>query len=167
MQQGVRSRMNGVDVRELIDALRRGDDNVRLHAAAALGQHRDQESVELLIKALSDESSDVRCYVIDALGEIGDLRAIEPLLRVITTSGDGSFAAEAIIDALLRIGEPAVGPLISILESGPSDLQPYAADLLGILGYKRAGATLTTAAKNGDPAVRKAAVYALSRMSTS
>ena len=55
----------------LIKALSNDDWNVRLYAAAALGEIGDARAVELLIKALGDERSDVRDAAKEALKKLG------------------------------------------------------------------------------------------------
>ena len=69
----------------------------------------DARAVEPLIAALNDSKSDVRLAAADALAKIGDARAVQPLIAALyTTHG----AAEA----LVKIGTPAVEPLIAALK---------------------------------------------------
>ncbi|RLI75930.1 HEAT repeat domain-containing protein, partial [Archaeoglobales archaeon] len=51
---------NHLKINRLIKALKDEDSDIRLVAAAALGEIGDERAVEPLIKALKDEDSDVR-----------------------------------------------------------------------------------------------------------
>jgi HEAT repeat protein len=65
-------------------------------------------------------------------------------------------------DVLIKIGPPAVGPLISALEEG--EQQTNAADILGTIGDTRAVGPLITALTEDKSAVRLAAAKALGRI---
>jgi len=157
--------MGGRSIHELVNALRDNDEGVRQQAAIELEHNRAKRTLEQLVEALNDNDSDVQCYAADGLGSLKDSRAVEPLMHVITRSSDGSFAAEAALNALQEIGEPAVDPLIAILESADDEMRPYAADVLGIVGDRRAAEPLAVAARDNDIAVRTAALYALKKIS--
>ena len=70
-------------VKPLVEALEKGDYNVRKTAAGALGSIGDTRAVEPLIKALADRSSEMRELAAESLGQLGDRRAIEPLYKAL------------------------------------------------------------------------------------
>lgn len=94
----------------LISNLKNRDEKVR-HASYKALTEIGKQAVEPLIKAMQDKSEWVRRYAADALGEIGDESAIEPLLEVLGDIGEAS-------DALGKLGNKAVDPLIQALENG-------------------------------------------------
>jgi HEAT repeat protein len=113
-------------IEPLIDCLKghsAGHLDLRVAAATALGQLGDTQAYEPLIACLQHSDSDVRRAAANALGQLGDTRAIEPLIDYLKNpSGDPSAAAEA----LIKLGEPAVGPLIAMLkESTTTTLAAY------------------------------------------
>jgi HEAT repeat protein len=63
------------------------------------------DDLDKLIENLEDEDADVRRAAAQALGKIGDVRAVEPLIE-----HTGYWEA---IEALGKIGEPAVEPLLN------------------------------------------------------
>ena len=114
---------------------------MRQAAARALGHIDDARVVDLLIATTEDQQGDVRAAAAEALGHIDDARAVKPLITVL---GDGDTvvrraAAEALDelawspdsgeagaaywlaksewDECVRIGAPAVEPLVSRAES--------------------------------------------------
>ncbi|NOR47549.1 MAG: HEAT repeat domain-containing protein [Methanosarcinaceae archaeon] len=69
--------------------------------------------VEPLIQALMDNNPEVRENAAYALGKIGDERAIDPLIEVL--ADEQLEVQKAAIDGLANIGEPAVRPLVKIM----------------------------------------------------
>ena len=175
------------DKKALIKALRYKDKDVRYAAAEALGRlrwkpakdetagwywmaKRDWDkcvalgalAVEPLIAALKNEEWDVRQVAAYALGEIKDPRAVEPLIAALKDAGWSvrPAAAEALVkigapamepliaalkdkdvrasatEALVKIGAPAVEPLIAALKGENKDVRQAAAAMLGRLGWQ-------------------------------
>ncbi|MCD6215119.1 MAG: HEAT repeat domain-containing protein, partial [Candidatus Desulfofervidus sp.] len=147
------------DVKGLIKALRHED--VRKEAAEAL-VNIGEPAVEPLIQALKDEYSDVREEAARALGRIGDKRAVEPLINALKDEDSDvrMEAAEALDqmgwkpgyvtekayylvakkewDEAVKLGEPAVEPLINALKDEASSVRWGAAGALGEIGDERA-----------------------------
>lgn len=136
-----------------------GDVGVRQVAARALGEI-GEPAIEPLIEALDgDDREEYVKTVACALGWIGGERVIEPLMKVL---GDTNWevqndAAEAFID----IGEPAVEPLINVLENGDAYMFQGAAWALEMIGDERAVPSLIKALEDEDEGVRYAAASAL------
>jgi HEAT repeat protein len=81
-------------------------------------------AVSPLIDALQDQSIWMRMTVAWVLGELGDARAAEPLVTLLESKdalqgGDClcDSPRQAVIEALVKIGTPAVEPFIAELEN--------------------------------------------------
>jgi HEAT repeat protein len=120
--------------------------NVRMHAALALGELRDQSAVAALVRALDDEDANVRFHAIEALGRIAAPAAVEPLTRI-AESGD-FFLSFPAIDALAKTDDPRVAPnLLTLL---PHDLlRPAVVDALATLGDEDAVPALVEMLNSG------------------
>jgi HEAT repeat protein len=118
-------------VEPLIAALKDEDARMRQAAAEALGQIGDPRATEPLIAALKNEDWRMRQAVATALGQIGGPRAVEPLIAALRDDDERVRAATAA--ALGQAGDPrAVGPLITLMGSS-LDL-PQAVQALGRIG---------------------------------
>ena|SRR5215469_802711 len=99
----------------LIQAVERHSSTLLLEA---LGRLRDPRAVAPLVTALTQKNPHLRQAAATALGLIGDLRAVGPLIdafRVVSGDTEDVTAWLDAAEALARIGEPAVGPLIAAL----------------------------------------------------
>jgi HEAT repeat protein len=101
---------------------------------ASLKAKRD---VQGLSRALGYSGGvNVRRTAAAALGELGDVRAVEPLSLALKNpdwEGDWNDLSAA-ADALVRLGAPAVGPLIGILEWHSKVVRVVAAGALASIG---------------------------------
>lgn len=136
----------------LAAALRQDEsETVRWRAAWALGRLGDARAVQPLAAALRDPSQTVGAYAAEALGRIGGPEAVQPLIDAFQSGG---HVREAVLQALVRIGEPAVRPLIETFRQlhapGGGTTAAGAGDLLVQIGRPAVG-PLTAAL--GDPAV--------------
>jgi HEAT repeat protein len=117
----------------LIDALRDGNEGVRLGSAMTLGNLKSEAAVEFLIGLLDDESEIVRREATIALGQIRDERAIPKLVLQLESESRTlrSFSARA----LGKIRSPiAVKPLMRALKKGNWS----AIKSLGMIGHVEA-----------------------------
>lgn len=102
---------------------------VRYHVAEILGEIADARAVPPLIQALdrmtehgvwedSEGENDFREPMIGALGKIADERGVPSLIRALKDESSEAFGEAGA--ALMRIGEPALTPLIQALtDSNP------------------------------------------------
>lgn len=143
-------------VEPLIAALK---DRVIVNEAAwALGEIKDQRAVEPLIILLKDYDGYVRESAARSLGKIKDPRAVAPLIGRLKY--DGYSAA----DALSKIGESAVVPLITELKNRNSSVRTRAAEALGKIKDPRAVVSLFAALEDKERDVRYAAGTALTKI---
>lgn len=161
-------------VAPLVSALRDDDPFIRAHAADVLGRIGDQRATALLIPALQDQEGVVRKAAAAGLGELGWVPQGADNKAVYLVAGQqwdacfelGAPAVDSLIGALrdpqwdvrqsaaavlVKIGEPAVEPLILAL-SGHGEYQPEeAADALGYIGDARAAEGLVAALTRTPP----------------
>ena len=133
---------------------------VRSRAALAAGRLRDVEAAVFLPVLLADPDPGVRRAAAFASGLSGDLRLVTSLRQALSDP-DPAAASEAAL-ALGRLGGSGATDALAAALTSPSGSRAGAA--LGLFrspgAYVRAlGETLAA----GDPALRRAAAYALSR----
>lgn len=152
------------NVTELVSLLQK-QDSVSSQAAEALGNIGDKQAVEPLIKALSNEDKIIRESAATALGKIKDTRAVQPLLTTlkdkvpkVRNAAQTALAEIAKTDAkvlkslmpglkkinlplrgvFVKIGTPAVEPLIKGLKDSNPVMRINAAAALGGIGDRKA-----------------------------
>jgi len=114
----------------LIEALTSPSNPVRIAACTALGQIGDPAAVPKLMKHLQDPAFNVRIAACTALGQIGDPSAVPALIA----SLDDRDISEAVTNALVQIGKPAVLALIEALTSPSNRVRRAACTALGEIG---------------------------------
>jgi hypothetical protein len=167
---------------ELKKALASGDRDVQLGAIGALGEIKNPDAVPALIERLPDPSIEVRWAAAITLGEIGDKRAIPWL---VSNLGDpdkyvrygAAIALEKLgwvpvdpIEAahlaiarqdwetIVRIGAPAVQPLVQVMLDRNNDVRVMALECLGEIGDPSASAGMLRALRDENADVRWQAV---------
>jgi HEAT repeat protein len=141
-----------------------------------------------LLKLIHDKNFNVRCNAIIALGKERNPRAIKPLIDLLKE--DSSFVREKASKTLVRLGKPAiepliqslkdhrinnrsalvlksywknaVEPLINALKSDERNIRLWAAKVLGWIKDPRAVEPLITALEDKDKEVQENVVEALS-----
>jgi HEAT repeat protein len=153
-------------VKPLIACLDDEDADVREAAAYTLGTIGDRRAVKPLIKCLDDKGKYYVEVAAKALGTLGDRRAVEPLVKLL---GDQypSVRMDA-AEALGKIGDKrSVAPLISVLaEETYSHVLLRIIVALGQLEDPRAIEPLIETLKDRDPYPRRAAAYALKKLTS-
>lgn len=134
---GALSQFNHPEISELmLTVVQHPDPVTRYHATLSLRSGESAQIFPLLLNALEDPNSDVRQAAAQVLGDRGDPQAVKPLIqRLKQTQGQD----ESIISALLKLGKPAVAPLIAVLKASTHDQMRHRAILLlGQLHDRRA-----------------------------
>lgn len=170
-------------VEPLIKVLNSKDPEIRENAAITLGKIKDERAIDPLIKLLTDEEWEVESAVTSALVEIGE-PAVEPLVFILQDKNGDVFLRmkviavlagikdERAIQPMIRVlkeepelqadlgyrlglmGEPAVEPLIQLLDDDDPEVRVRAAEALGRIGDGRAIGALTNALSDKDETVR-------------
>ncbi len=138
----------------LLEAARSPSEDIRSTAVIGLGRTHSPIAVEPVLAALKDENSLVQDSARDALGELGPLSV--PAIPEILAA---EYAENWI--PLDKMGETAVPPLKELLLKGRSPICDRAGVALARAGGRGLPA-LSDALGHTDPAVRRAAVSALS-----
>ena len=162
--------------------------HVRIGAVEALGAIKSQRSVEPLIHTLmNDTSNEVRWVTTLALGEIGDKRAIPALLVSIKdkdryvrygcvkaleqigwsaeTDQDKVYCAIALEDwdTMIKMGKPAIGPLIDMLRDEHPAIRVRIIEILGSIGDAEARNSCELVLRDPDEHVRWSGVLSSRR----
>ena len=82
----------------------------------------DPELVSTLQLATRNNSAQVRMHAAKLLGKLQAAEAIDDLIKLLADSN--SYVKSTAIDALNRIGEPAIVPLLAVLETGARNIIP-------------------------------------------
>ncbi|HEX8556771.1 MAG TPA: HEAT repeat domain-containing protein [Pyrinomonadaceae bacterium] len=132
--------MSDVDtLSQLVEFLNGEDADLRMQAALALGEQRDERAVPALLRALEDADTNVRYHAIEALGKLRAAEAADALAGVAETRD--FFLAFPALDALTRVGDARVAPRVAPLLEDEL-LREAAADALGRLGDEETVAPL-------------------------
>ncbi|MBI5931261.1 MAG: HEAT repeat domain-containing protein [Chloroflexi bacterium] len=180
-----------VDV--LIETLEDPDKQVVVRTVTTLGKLRAKQAVEPLIRLVKAHQDMIRHMAVWALGEIGDARAVPDILLALIedcethtidfgleindlssqhahlmagndASGD-SNRPDVEIAALVKIGQPALLPLLNILPKAKSSVRAYA--LMGIAAIDPTEGLMasTIAIEDTDRFVRHIATQIYRRLS--
>jgi HEAT repeat protein len=147
--------MSDVDtLSPLVEFLKDVDADLRMQAALALGEQRDERAATALRGALDDADANVRYHAIEALGKLRAVEAADALAGLAETRD--FFLAFPALDALTRIGEARIAPrLVPLLED--ELLREAAAAALGRLGTEETIAPLAALLNTPDAPVHAVA----------
>jgi HEAT repeat protein len=132
--------LTGVDTLSPLVAFLQGEDvDLRMQAALALGEQREERAIPALISALNDSDINVRYHAIEALGKLHANEAVESLTKI--AEQRDFFLSFVALDALGQIGDANISTrIVPLLEE--EVLSEAAADLLGKLGDEHTVAPL-------------------------
>lgn len=119
-----------------------------------------------LIQALEEVRPPGQYSAARALGKIGDPRAVAPLMGALRyDSGRNDDCLEwYAAEALARIGEPALGPLITALSDEDPHMRGWSAVALGEMGNPQAVEPLLTALADAEHEVQARVFIALGQI---
>ena len=127
-------------VSPLLELLKNPDADLRMQAALALGEKRDERAVHALITALKDEDTNVQYHAIEALGKLKAADAVDALAGI--AEGSDFFLGFAAVEALTQIGDARIAPRMAPLLEDEL-LRDPTINLLGQLGDDSVVAPLT------------------------
>lgn len=138
------------DIKGLIKAMGHKDWQVRQKAEFALEDAGDK-AVDRLISAAKKGKAPVRQRAVEALGEIGSSKGTMALVHAVGDSDEEVRWRAA--SALIKTGEPAVGPVAKLLEHRDPDFHWRAMFILARIGHP-ALSTLEDCLNKKDKALR-------------
>lgn len=147
----------------VLGRLKDTDPGVRLNALRTLGLYEQGETLAAVVPVLNDESIDVRREAVRLLGKFRDSRAVPSLIKLLKND---AFIRISVRESLLKIGEPSVEPLITLLaEENVNPLaREEAVEVLGELKDPRAIPPLLHSLESTDRWEQRNAVEALCRV---
>lgn len=122
-------------VEPLINVFEKG--RVRESAIAALGKLGDNRVEKSLLNALRDSSAQVRREALKNIHLIGRDEVIEELVRFLKDS-EWHYIRRRAVDALVKIGDAAVNPLLQALSNDDASVRANAASAFTKLKDERA-----------------------------
>lgn len=128
----------------------------------SVSSNETTRNVGVLIRDLNDENCTVRAYAAEALGNSNDINVIDPLIQAFNDN-DHSVQLEA-SSALVKIGKPAVYPLIHALKYGDNIVREIAASTLGKIDDSSIVDPLIRSLDDSDSHVREEAAYSLGEL---
>lgn len=141
-------------------ALRDPDEEVRRAAVEALPSGWYVGGVSVLCTALGDDSWRVRKQAVERIAGWPDPDGIVPALIAALSETANVGLRNAAVEALTRIGRPAVGALVTAYEAG-GEHKKMIVDALGAIADASSLPTLITALEDADENVRAAAAEAI------
>jgi HEAT repeat protein len=155
-------------VHGLLLAIEHPSEPVRLGAARALGMMGVQAAVEpLRAMLLMGEGLEVSVAG-EALGRIGGPAATDALLAALKNDAQPTGRWHVAMAVLEKMGQPAVEPLLAMLDSQDAIARRNAAQALGWIGSPTAAEALVRALRrDGDAGVRSQAAWALGEIGSS
>lgn len=108
------------------------DEESRENAALVLGLIKDYRAVDPLVDCLGNDTPRMRKVAAAALGSLGRRRAVEPLIAALENSDEG--VSEAAREAIIRIGEGAIEPLVGGLKDHDENRRRNAIRVLDMMG---------------------------------
>ena len=142
----------------LLAELAEMDPNVRIRAAAKLGQLRAEKAVGPLIECLADIRPDVRKAAVEALGTIGAQAGVAPLAGILTSEKEAEGLRRTVAFALGQIGHAdAVPALAEGLRSKDENLSYACVHALGNIPHDAAVKVLVEAIEKGSSTIQRAA----------
>lgn len=129
-------------VQGAVPALREQLPNEKLRAVSlwALGQVKAREAFLDALNYLNDTNEVVRIRATGTLGKLGDVRAVPKLIVALDDPlWDVRYSAQA---ALIKIGKPAVQPMLGALPKAGDRSRPYLIEALGKVGDWRTAKAL-------------------------
>lgn len=130
--------------------------------AITIGHLKDERAVPHLIAAFGAPDRDVRDSVVIALGDMGG-PAVEPLLHILDSRH--KIIRDTATEALVKIGEVAVMPLVAALKTTDNNyVKDCAVRALGQLQDRRAVPHVIQALHDADWEIRRKAATALGQI---
>jgi HEAT repeat protein len=148
----------------LLAATAHPDPHVRYRAVSTLGATRSPRAYPTILAMVQDPDERVRYDAAVTLGSFGYVQAVESLIDLVRQAVREDSVDSAAAMALARLGEPAVPPLLELLQTGSPKAKAMAARTLGSIGDPAAIEPIAVLLTDADEWVRIAAVESLAQI---
>lgn len=140
------------------------EENVRIAIMIELVMRNEIIAINTLIEMLDEDGDLVKMTAIWALGEFGAPQAVESLLKLVQPETVFEDTSYAIIDALRKIGDPAVKPLFLYLEVPDTneDICTFIGETIASINTTYSFESTLEYATHPNPNIRLGATIALS-----
>jgi HEAT repeat protein len=148
-------------IEQLIEATTHPNPQVRYHALWVLAATHAPGAYSTVLALTKDPDGAVRYDAAMALGRFGYTEAVGPLIALVRQGESDDSLGSAAGTSLMRLGRPAVLPLLALLHDDDPWVRRMAVDILGGIRDKRAIEPVAPLLQDPDYEVRRAAVEAL------
>jgi len=152
----------------LMNALDQEPENLHSLIVEQLGSIGDPRACAKLVNLLNDQNTYTRGEAVIALSRIHDISTLPILLSLLGKNVAPNCSYFTVNEAILRFGDGAVAPLISLLSNDSQSINENAALILGDLGNGKAAPALVKAMNIGNAqapaALKKLGVKAISAL---
>jgi HEAT repeat protein len=152
-----------MDIHFELEQLRSGEESLRREAIDRLGRSGLEEAIPPLLAAVGDESWPVRETATERLRTF-DPTLLLPALEAALRDDEDAGLRNAAMEIYVKVGAPAVEPLLKLLVDRDEEVRNFAAVMLGSLEDKRSVGPLIAALKDPDINVGHAAAASLGRI---
>src|SRR6266571_166669 len=152
-----------LDIEGAIESLKSGEEAVRRDVVERLGRSGLAEAIPPLLLAVADESWPVRQAASERLAGFDVALLLPALERALRDDADAGMR-NAAMEIYVKVGGPAVAPLLALLGDKDEEVRNFAAVMLGSIKDPRAVHPLMEALKDPDINVRHAAAASLGQM---
>ena len=153
-------KLEALDTMSTLGGWDKREEAKKAHALAELGS----DITDLLLTAATSPERRFRRGIVGALAELADPRAADHLIRALVD--DYTDVRRKAIAGLIRIGAPAIAPLIEAAGSDQTRIRRHAVQCLGRIGAPETKPTIIEALHDGEEVVRRQAIRALKELAT-
>ncbi len=150
-------RFGSIVIKPITERLKKAGYNYIYWATQTIGQLGDA-GIKVLIKFLSFATPTVKTIVLDSIGSLRDKRVVRFIVN--TLLDDSWNVRSAAVDALVRMGQIVVEPLIYLLKEGKNQIYEQVKEVFSKLGVKKIDKLLNLLS-HPDPEVRILAAHFL------
>jgi HEAT repeat protein len=152
-----------MDFQGALESLRAGEESERRRVVEWLGRSGLAEAIPPLLVAVADDSWSVRQAATETLAAF-DPAVLLPALEAALRDDENAGMRNASMEIYVKMGEPAVEPLLLLLSDRDEEIRNFAAVMLGTLRDGRAVQPLIGALRDPNVNVRHCAATSLGQI---
>ena len=152
-----------LDVAQILETLRGGEEQARRRAVADLAASGRREALAPLLVAVADESWAVRQAAVEALAS-APREALLPTLEAALRDGADANSRNAAMEIYVRLADAAISPLLALARDPDEEVRLFSCVMLGSIKLEAAVPGLVGALSDEDTNVRHAAATSLGQI---